>query len=93
MFIVKPKTPEDMVHALFILSFYKVRFEAMSDGDNSNSVTLKVANQYRKGDLRMAEMAFQMGFHQEGRVCEYCEAKGKEFCGHLTFTHVIKGGF
>ena len=41
-------------------------------------------------DFRLAEMCFQMNFHQAGnKACPICAAVGKLFCGHLVFTRQI----
>jgi hypothetical protein len=91
MFVIKPATPKDALHALFLLSYYEVSFTAYSDGEHSNTTFIKVSREYRKDDLRLAEMAFQMSFRQKGKICPVCEMvdKGKQTCGHLTFTEVI----
>lgn len=99
MFVIKPRTPEDMAYAMFLLSYYKVMFSSFSDGEHSNSTFIKVSREYRKGDLRLAEMAFQMAFYQEGMLCPVCKMKNegkkkqRNSCGHLTFTGVIEGRF
>jgi len=47
---------------------------------------LVVDEERRNGDLRMAEMAFQMEFHQARMMaCPECYDKGEEVCGHLVF--------
>lgn len=42
-----------------------------------------------QNDLRLAEMAFQMNWHQKGGVCPLCQAHGERHCGHLTFTKLV----
>lgn len=85
MFVVKPKTRERLMQALFILSYYKVSFQAISDGMSKDSVFLIVDTELREHDLRMCEMGFQMEFNQVGRVCPVCKDEGEDICGHLTF--------
>ena len=70
-FVIKPSNPESMVHAMFLLSYYKVTFSSFSDGDHASSTFIKVSREYRKGDLRLAEMSFQMGFHQDNHFFTY----------------------
>ncbi len=96
MFVVKPKTPHDMVHAMFLISLFKVSVVLFSDGDHSDSVWIKLNREYRKFDLRSCEFAFQSSFHQEGGpLCPFCKMLNEkrkrkvESCGHLTFTEVI----
>ena len=74
MFVVICNTMgNDLIEALFTLSLYNVQFEARSNGENSNTTVLVVDKEGREGDLRLAEMAFQMGYHQKNRpVCPEC---------------------
>ena len=96
MFVVKPKSPRDMVHAMFLISLFKVSVVLFSDGEHSDSVWIKLNREYRKSDLGNCEFAFQSSFLQEGGpLCPFCKMlnekkkKGIETCGHLTFTEVI----
>lgn len=88
MFIIKLNrklVSYQMLHDVLVnLSYYKVRFYALYINDLEMIV---VDKETRKGDLRLAEMAFQMdsGYTQEGLVCPVCEEKGDNLCGHLTF--------
>ena len=86
MFIVRCMSAFALKRALFTLSLYKVRFEARSDGEDRSTTILVVDEERRNGDLRMAEMAFQMEFHQARMMaCPECYDKGEEVCGHLVF--------
>jgi len=87
MFIVKPECPEGFELACFILSYYHVNTEFISDGENPSSTTFMVSAD--GNDERLAEMAFQSSFYQEGNVCCKCEDEGEAICGHLTFTTII----
>ena len=94
MFIVKPKTTDDLAKALLIISYYQVIMRVYSDTENINSIFIEVFDEDRKGDLRLAEMAFQMNFSQFNKkstnfMCPLCEQKGEECCGHLVFTEEI----
>lgn len=42
-----------------------------------------------QNDLRLAEMSFQMNWHQKGGVCPLCQAHGERHCGHLIFTKLV----
>ena len=41
-------------------------------------------------DFRLAEMCFQMNWHQKSGVCPLCQACGEKNCGHLTFTRLVR---
>lgn len=76
IFVVKPETSEDLQHALFLLSYYRVRVEFFSDGEDSSSTYMVVdeADEVRKGDFLLAQMAMQMNFHQgNADRCPHCE--------------------
>lgn len=90
MFIIKPKNNQDMAAALELLSNYSVLFETVHTGAQTIIVVQK---EKVSGDLRLAEMAFQMNYVQEGvRLCDVCKLEiertgnGNANCGHLTFT-------
>ena len=87
MFTILAKSPLDMLDAMFILSHYQVKFQAFSDAENPLSTEIVVDEEMRDGDLRMAEMAFQMNYRQVGWICSQCKEKYPEdtTCGHLTF--------
>jgi len=74
MFMVKPKTDEDFKQALFILSYYRVSFEALSDGEHASSVYLVVNTETRRGDLEMCRKAFCLEFESH-----------EDEAGHLVF--------
>ena len=77
-------------HALFILSYYKVGFHTISNGTNSESVSIVADHEFKEHQLRLAEMAFQSEFAQaSGNVCSICADKGEEFCGHIVFRHIV----
>ena len=97
MFVVKPKTPRDMVHAMFLISLFKVSVVLFSDGEHSDSVWIKLNREYRKFDLARCELTFQASFQQEGGpLCPFCEMlnekkkRKEETCGHLTFTEMLR---
>ena len=62
-------------------------FEA---GDN---LLFKINNELIEGDLRMAEVEFQLNFTQEGGlICPVCEMDKEDetySCGHITFETYI----
>ena len=96
MFIVKPETEESIAYAVFMLSFFHVKFHTQSDGDDIKSLIIIVDEETQEGALLLAEMAFQMNFHQANeRLCEVCKDKiertgvGFGNCGHLTFSKII----
>jgi hypothetical protein len=87
MFTILASSPLDMLDAMFILSHYQVKFQAFSDAEDPLSTEIVVDEEGREGDLRMAEMAFQMNFRQVGKICPSCKREDPEetICGHLTF--------
>jgi hypothetical protein len=96
MFIVKPETEEAIAYAVSMLSFYHVKFHTQSDGDDIRSLIVIVDDETQEGALLLAEMAFQMNFHQSNeRLCEVCRNEvertgvGFDTCGHLTFSKMI----
>ena len=116
MFIIKPENQADWVHALFILSYYKVSVDLFSDGEDADSTYAVVLPKVVPGiehvsettiyedDDRLAEMAFEMNWHQKGNLCPACEAKmdtdvatyhdrNNHCCGHLTFVKPINPAF
>ena len=100
MFIIKPEKAEDWAHALFMLSYYHVSGVMYSDGETTESVYMVVGahnqhpdEKYNDDDaIGLAEMCFQMNWHQGGRVCPDCEGT-EDTCGHLTFTKPIDSAF
>lgn len=87
MFVVKCTDTAALLEALFLLSLYRVRFEAQSDGEDAATTILVVDKELREGDLRLAEMAFQMQFPQTSSMaCPVCYGQGESVCGHLVFT-------
>lgn len=101
MFIIMPKNPADWQQAMFMLSYYHVRCTLYSNGEDAKSVYMEVRAPRSSGDdgedaLHLAEMCFQMNWHQGGMICPGCHKEqnnywagcdGKDTCGHLTFTH------
>ena len=94
MFIIKldmKLPPNHLLHeTIDLLSYYRVGFHTLYVRKTETVIQelLIVDEETREGDLRLAEMAFQMNhdFRQEdGFVCSLCKEKGKESCGHLTF--------
>jgi hypothetical protein len=77
--------------ALFILSAYDVKFEAKTIDGDASTAYIVVDEERIAGDLRMAEIAFQMEFHQVCmKACPECQDKGEEVCGHLVFDTMIE---
>lgn len=95
MFIIKldmklaPNRP--LQETLALLSHYKVQYYSLytrKDDENGTAIQelIVVNEEMREGDLRLAEIAFQMNCWQEGlSVCPLCKEKGKDYCGHLVF--------
>lgn len=78
MFVIKPASQYDWVHALFILSHYHVMATMYSDAEHIDSVFMVVSEHPEHvgtDDERMAEMAFQMNWHQKGNICPVCEVE------------------
>ena len=98
MFVIKPESAADWAEALFILSYYRVACATYSDGENAESVYMTVHPDKDMNEdvettveqLHMAEMAFQMNWHQVGMVCPVCEDT-VNICGDLTFNKPING--
>lgn len=95
MFTILTSSPEDMLQAMFMLSYYSVMFEAFSDGEDPFSTEIVVKGETRDGDLQMAEMCFQMNYRQVGHICPTCkrEKPKEKACGHLTFQGQIGESF
>ena len=105
MFVIKPKNPADWQYAMFILSYYtKLIIELFSNGEDADTAYMVVRGKElmegEESDLMLAEMAFQMNWHQGNqRICEMCTlelGKGAEVedcCGHLTFVKPINPAF
>ncbi len=111
MFVICPENAADWQHAMFILSHYRGLYcELFSDAENASS-TYMVVDDTPPGfewpedmdtesaeNLRCAEMAFQMNWHQKsGFRCVHCdvlpEALREETCGHLAFNKIINPAF
>ncbi len=88
-FIVNITTADSALLALFLLSNYMLHTQILSDSENHNSTKIVVFDEFRGGDFRLAEMAFQMNFKQVGTVCFVCEGEQLHTCEHLTFEGVI----
>ena len=104
MFIIFPEKAADWQSAMFIMSYYKdVYCELFSDGENAESAYMvvdasppgfEIPTDEANNNLRLAEAAFQMNWHQtRGWRCIHCDALPEplreETCGHLTFTKRI----
>jgi len=95
-------TREDFVEAMFMLSYYHVSTRLYSDGEKASSAYMIVEmDRERYGsegngddDVRLAEMGFQMNFHQDNNLvaCPHCDEEDGP-CGHLTFSRKIKSAF
>ncbi len=93
MFVIKPDNAVDWQHAVLMLSYYMVKMEAFSDGDNMDSAYMIVRKCGDKDEqLRLAEMCFQMNWHQVGSLCPHC-SDDLDSCGHLTFNRPIIPAF
>jgi hypothetical protein len=107
MFVIKPNNTKEWQHAMFILSYYsELKINTYSDGEDERSAYMVVESHYT-GDsqesLRLAEMCFQMNWHQGRNLCPHCtkqDADGTsedgvsdDVCGHLTFVRKIKPAF
>jgi hypothetical protein len=104
MFVIKPDNPEEWQNAIFMLSYYHVCIEMYSNGEDQESAYMVVSTPDTDGEQeRMAEMAFQMNWHQKGKLCPHCtkqDADGTsedgvsdDVCGHLTFNKRINPAF
>lgn len=112
MFVIYPENPSDWVHAMFIMSYYRdLHCELYSDGEEASSTYMVVDDtppgfEWPEGmhtkaaeNLRYAEMAFQMNWHQASNKfrCIHCDALPEplqeEICGHLTFNKTINPAF
>ncbi len=102
MFCIKPKNPGDWYHAMLILTQYSVACVPLANSEDPNTMHMSVREDIplfgetdgveEQEQLRLAEMAFQMSWHQVGKVCPYCEGE-VETCGHLTFNKPINPAF
>lgn len=91
---------DDIMHAMFLLSYYHVSAQLFSDGDDPDSTYMVVEgpaaimeNNEVVDNVGMAEMAFQMNHRQVGFICPHCENDDdneEKTCGHLTFTTRIE---
>lgn len=85
MFIIKPESPEHWADALFILSYYHVYTEIISNGDNTDGMYVVVdkpsaTSPEGEDHVRLAEMAFQANWHQEGGICDACDHEQMDVC-------------
>jgi len=100
MFVIMPKNSADWQHAMFMLSYYNVECSLYSNGEDAESTYMVVSagvDEYRDEEaLRLAEMCFQVNWHQSNeKLCLHCVDHADRFdsCGHLTFTHPINPAF
>jgi hypothetical protein len=108
MFVIHPENPSDWANAMFIMSYYKeLHCEMFSDGENDETAYMVVSaappgydlpSDEALNNLRMAEMAFQMNWHQKSHFrCGHCDALPdplrEKTCGHLTFNKIINPAF
>ncbi len=98
MFIIKPTKPEYWAKALFILSYYHVRTEVYSNGENLNGMYMAVMPFETDADdgekeLRMAEAAFQCppGWHTEKGICEVCKDEQPNVCSECDCYEMCPG--
>lgn len=99
-FVICPTEPADWQHAMFILSYYsKLIISTFSNGEDANTAYMVVESkpllEGEEDELRLAEMAFQMNWHQIGRLCPHCidHADHYDSCGHLAFSKPINPAF
>ena len=90
MFAIKPENPDDWQHAMFILSTYFVKIESYSNEEDADTTYIIVRGD--QDQVRLAEMAFQMNWHQVGARCPHC-SPDLDTCGHLTFNKPINPAF
>jgi hypothetical protein len=92
MFFIVPEKPEMLVEALNMLACYHVSAEAYTnDPCDINELYLAVYPDHYESeddDVGIAEMCFQMNWHQGGK-CPECQ----DICGHMVFTKPIKPAF
>ena len=91
-FVVKPISLIEWQHAMFILSYYHVDIAAFSNGDDPLSTYMVVGAIHPKSErikgqdinpqeqLRLAEMAFQLNWHQVGNLCPHCHCTEVDVC-------------
>jgi len=90
MFVITPKNAADWQHAMFMLSYYHTKIEAYSNGEDADTVYIIVRGLDEQ--VRLAEAAFQMNWHQDGSgQCGHCSSD-IDYCGHLKFTKPIDSG-
>ena len=96
MFVIMPKNPADWQQAMFMMSYYKVKMETFSNGEDADSAYMVVGHTddyhplgQEDDDLQTAEMCFQMNWRQVGMKCPHCLDDGEKTCGHLTFNEPI----
>ena len=100
MFVIKPIKDADWQHAIFMLSYYHVKISTFSNGEDAITAYMVVEGKpMAEGDedhLRLAEMCFQMNWHQHGSsLCPHCIDHADVFdsCGHLAFSKPINPAF
>ena len=89
MFYIVPEKQEDLVKALLLLAEYHVAAEVYTDDDMD--IYLHIIPDHfesEDNDVGIAEMAFQMNWHQGGK-CPECT----DICGHMVFTKPINPAF
>lgn len=107
MFVVKPGSVGELSLAIMLIKNYMVDYTTETYNGHVVLIVRKYTIEGRiddemkaklEGDLALAEMAFSMNYHQDGRakLCDVCKmeiertGEGKDTCGHLTFTHPIE---
>lgn len=87
MFFIVPENKEDLVEALGILAYYHVAASSyIEDPDDLDTMYLAVNQDHFTGpdadnesDVRLAEAAFQMNWHQGGK-CPECSEDDISLC-------------
>lgn len=100
-FVIYPIESADWQHAMFMLSFYnKIKISTYSNGDDADTAYMVVEEvvipEGEESELRLAEMAFQMNWHQHPvSLCPHCIDHSDHFdrCGHLAFSKPINPAF
>ena len=86
MFVIRVIDAIGLKKAVFVLSLFKVKFEAESDGEDVNTTIIVVNEELREGDMDLAMDAFMDEFEEvKTLVCPVCKARGEHACRHPVF--------
>jgi len=100
-FVIYPTDPADWQLAMYILSFYtKIKISTFSNEKDVDTAYMVVESgpllEGEENELRLAEMAFQIEWHQHSeKLCPFCMPHDDRFgfCGHLAFSKPINPAF